>query len=587
MLNDGSTRRAQSRRLLLVALIVLITVLPAAAVLQAAPRTPHASEGPGRAYASSVPTGPVASVPNSTVPYGRSDTVTGDSPLDARGPYMENGSYRGSHNLKFAWDFVDVKNQSLTGYKPSYVWWHTGIFNVHLTVSDIVTGANDSTTFTVTVVPRVWAGPDRVVNEFSNKTLINFTAGAWDDNDITEYLWSFDYGGTNHLVYEKNWSFNFTKPGKYAINLTVTDDIGLSWSDSLNVTVNRIPTFYEKNWFMLFVVLPIVAIICAWVGNKVRRDRALFTPTDIEKAKLQWKSLKKTWKIFKANRLGFGGLIVLIAFTVVALSAPWISTVPAPNNTQHFEPTILKEGWINPLPPSFSRSPHSGYIHPFGTDHQGQDIYSLTMYGARASLEVGLVATFISVMLGAMVGLTAGYFGRIADETLMRVTDFFLVLPWFPLMIVMMAILGRQFIWVIIVIGITSWPSTARVVRAQVLTVKERQFIVRARAVGAGDGHIIKTHILPNVLPIIFANTVLLIANAIFSESFLDFFGLGDSRIISWGSMLEGAYEQSAFLQGAWWWIAAPGAAIVLMVLAFSMVGYAIDDVLNPKLRRR
>jgi len=169
----------------------------------------------------------------------------------------------------------------------------------------------------------------------------------------------------------------------------------------------------------------------------------------------------------------------------------------------------------------------------------------------------------------------------------MRTTDFFLVLPWFPLMIVMMAILGQKFVWVVLVIGLTSWPSTARVVRSQVLTVKERQFIVRARCIGAGDSHIIRTHIMPNVLPLIFANTVLLIAVAIFSEAFLDFFGLGDPTIISWGAMLEFAYEAQAFSAGAWWWIGAPGFCIVLMVLAFSLVGYAIDDVLNPKLRKR
>jgi peptide/nickel transport system permease protein len=150
-----------------------------------------------------------------------------------------------------------------------------------------------------------------------------------------------------------------------------------------------------------------------------------------------------------------------------------------------------------------------------------------------------------------------------------------------------MAILGPQFIWVIVVIGITSWPPTARVVRSQVLTIKERQFIVRARAIGADDSHIMRTHIMPNVLPLIFANTVLLIATAIFSEAFLDFFGLGDPTIISWGTMLENAYDGNAFVSGAWWWIAAPGIAIVLIVLSFSLVGYAIDDVLNPKLRRR
>jgi peptide/nickel transport system permease protein len=140
---------------------------------------------------------------------------------------------------------------------------------------------------------------------------------------------------------------------------------------------------------------------------------------------------------------------------------------------------------------------------------------------------------------------------------------------------------------VVVVIGITGWPSTARIVRSQVLTVKERQFIERARAVGADSRHIITKHIMPNVLPLIFANTVLLIALAIFSESFLDFFGLGDPNVISWGTMLESAYNFNAFISGAWWWILAPGAAIVLMVLAFSLIGYALDDVLNPKLRRR
>ena len=198
-----------------------------------------------------------------------------------------------------------------------------------------------------------------------------------------------------------------------------------------------------------------------------------------------------------------------------------------------------------------------------------------------------MFATLISVLVGAMIGLAAGYFGKITDEVLMRTTDFFLVLPWFPLMIVVMAILGQEFIWVVVVIGLTSWPSTARIVRSQVLTIKERQFIVRAKCVGAGDSHIIRTHIMPNVLPLIFANTVLLIAVAIFSEAFLDFFGLGDPTVISWGAMLEAAYDGQAFLSGAWWWIAAPGAAIVLLVLSFSLVGYAIDDVLNPKLRRR
>jgi peptide/nickel transport system permease protein len=276
-------------------------------------------------------------------------------------------------------------------------------------------------------------------------------------------------------------------------------------------------------------------------------------------------------------------------FVVMAIFAPLLATVPQPTMLDNREPNHLKDSppLQNPLPPSFKPSSYTGLTHPFGTDHIGQDVYSLTLYGSRASLEVGLIATFISVVLGATIGLMAGYFGRITDEVLMRTTDFFLVLPWFPLMIVMMAILGQKFVWVVIVIGLTSWPSTARIVRSQVLTIKERQFIVRAKCVGASDVHIIQKHIMPNVLPLIFANTVLLIAIAIFSEAFLDFFGLGDTTVISWGAMLEAAYNSGAFSHGAWWWIGAPGVAIVVMVLSFSLVGYAIDDVLNPKLRKR
>lgn len=591
-MRDRSERASSSRLVMqvMVAMVLLGALLPSILSAGAA----------GNAATSAVPStivwnwgdpppnGPVAVANDSTVVWGQTLNTTGKYPLDARSPWMVNGSYRGPATLRFVWTFNDSISHTLLGYKVDYAWKYAGVFPVLLTVTDYVTNVTANKTITVTVIPKASGGPDRIVMEKSNKTLITFNAsGSRDDKGIVNYTWRFNYSGVEYLRYTPVWTFNFTKPGFYPITLTVTDGIGLTASDTLNVTVKRLPTFYEKHWILVFIETPLIAIAVIWLVFKLKRDKALITPTDVEKLKLQAKNMRKTWKIFRSNRLGFGGLIALIIFAGMAASSPFISTVPHPNSTDNFEPTNLTAKWVNPLPPSFTPSPYTGFVHPFGTDAHGQDVYSLTMYGARASLEVGLVATMISVLMGTLVGLTAGYFGRIPDEVLMRTTDFFLVLPWFPLMIVMMAILGKEFIWVILVIGITSWPSTARVVRAQVLTVKERQFIVRARAVGAGDGHIIKTHIMPNVLPIIFANTVLLIANAIFSESFLDFFGLGDPTIISWGGMLEGAYDQSAFIRGAWWWIAAPGAAIVLMVLAFSMVGYAIDDVLNPKLRRR
>ena len=492
-------------------------------------------------------------------------------------------------SLNFTWTFIDNGTlRTLYENMASFVFSETGVYAVSLTVRDIYdNNASDSTT--VTVLPAAEAGASRQFREDSLTTLIYLNAsGSRSSPDIVSYVWTFTYDGQPQTFDGMNVSFDFKRPGTYNITLTVTDANGMVGTDYLIVRVLAKPLWVVEHWVVTFIGIPILIVALLLVFNKWRKGSGLITSTDIEKAKLQYKGFRKNWKIFRSNRLGFVGMIILLIFAAMAVFAPWISTVDDPANTQ--EPNIIVGGvpiQLNPLPPTFSESPYTGIVHYWGTDHKGLDVFSLTMHGARASLIVGIVATAISVLLGTAIGLAAGYFGKVTDEVLMRVTDFFLVLPWFPLMIVLMAILGQKFIWVVVVIGITSWPSTARVVRSQVLTVKERQFIVRAKCVGASDGHIIKTHILPNVLPLIFANTVLLIAIAIFNESFLDFFGLGDPTVISWGAMLEAAYDFDAFLKGAWWWIGAPGAAIVLMVLSFSLVGYAIDDVLNPKLRRR
>jgi peptide/nickel transport system permease protein len=169
----------------------------------------------------------------------------------------------------------------------------------------------------------------------------------------------------------------------------------------------------------------------------------------------------------------------------------------------------------------------------------------------------------------------------------MRVTDWFLVIPFLPLAIVLASLLGRSLVIIIFVIGITSWPSTARIVRAQVLSVKTRPYVERARALGASNWHLATRHILPNVGPLIFANTILLVAIAILSETTLSFLGLGDPLSTSWGTILESAFGAGAGTAGNWWWLVPPGVAIVLVVLAFTMCGYALDEILNPRLRRR
>ncbi len=297
-----------------------------------------------------------------------------------------------------------------------------------------------------------------------------------------------------------------------------------------------------------------------------------------EKLRLIGKNLVSTTRRFTGSVGGMIGFAILVVFVLMAVLAPFLASK---YNTE-FMPAYSPK-WAESNPVYASPSVH----YPFGTDYYGRDVYTLTVWGSRASLIVGFMASLISIVIGTVVGLTAGYFGKISDEFLMRFTDFFLVIPWFPFMIVVASLMGRSFTNIIIVIGITSWPSTARIVRSSVLSIKEKTFVERAVAVGSGSGRIIWRHILPNVFPLIFANTILLVANSIFSESFLDFFGLGPENIVSWGLTLEWAYEYGAFSSFAWWNIAFPGGFIVLLIMAFYLIGDALDEVLNPKLRKR
>ena len=173
----------------------------------------------------------------------------------------------------------------------------------------------------------------------------------------------------------------------------------------------------------------------------------------------------------------------------------------------------------------------------------------------------------------------------------MRITDVFLVLPWLVLMIVFAAVLpgGASVTKVIFVIGITGWSSTARIVRAQVFSLKERSFIERARAIGAGDYYIVRKHIFPNVFPLVFANSILTVALSILSESTLSYIGLGPmpNEVVTWGNMLQDADDGKAILNELYMWIIIPGMCIVFLVLAFTFIGYALDEIYNPKLRKR
>ena len=208
----------------------------------------------------------------------------------------------------------------------------------------------------------------------------------------------------------------------------------------------------------------------------------------------------------------------------------------------------------------------------------------------RISLMVGFLAGFIAMFVGSLFGIMAGYFGGRVDNLLMRITDILLVIPDLPLMLVLVATLRQMdlnvspLLVLVLVIGLLYWTSTARLIRSQVLTIKERQFVARARAIGAGHAHIIRKHILPQIMPLIVANTVLILSTAILVESGLAFLGLGDPTKPSWGTMLNFAFDRSAITNGAWWFYLPPGLAIVWVTLGCVLLGNVLEEMLNPRL---
>ena len=198
-----------------------------------------------------------------------------------------------------------------------------------------------------------------------------------------------------------------------------------------------------------------------------------------------------------------------------------------------------------------------------------------------------MFSALVIVSIGATIGLVSGYFGGKTNEILGAFTDIMMVLPALPLMVVLAAILRPSLTNVIIVIGITVWPGTARVVNSQTMSLKERPFVERVRAIGGGRLYILWKHIIPNLGPVLFANTVLVIANAVLAEATLSFLGLGDPTQISWGTMLYFAFTTGALPAGAYWYVIPPGMAIAIMVLGFALLGNGLDEIFNPRLRER
>jgi peptide/nickel transport system permease protein len=305
------------------------------------------------------------------------------------------------------------------------------------------------------------------------------------------------------------------------------------------------------------------------MSTVVRETPALSARQIARRRRVQ--AVRRNWAAFRSSPAGLFGLAILVAFLLLAAFAPVVA------DPSGLEVTKATGGVLE--------GPSSGYL--LGTDENGRSVLTLLIWGSRISLFVGLLATAISMVIGTLVGLTSGFFEGWSARVLFRLTEWFLVLPFLPLALVLASVLGRSLWNIALVIGVTSWPGTALLIRSQTLSIKERPYLERARVLGAGRWHQMSRHVLPNVMPMVFANTTLTVAIAILAETTLSFLGLGDPTRVSWGSMLEDAFSVGAMTTGAWWYIVPPGVCVVLVVLAFTLVGQALEEIFNPRLRRR
>ncbi|QCX79493.1 Glutathione transport system permease protein GsiD [Streptomyces sp. YIM 121038] len=279
-------------------------------------------------------------------------------------------------------------------------------------------------------------------------------------------------------------------------------------------------------------------------------------------------SAARFWREYRTHRAGLFGLAVLVLISLAAVFAPLLVGSDADSVTR--------------APGDAMESPNGEF--PLGTDQFGRDLLALLVYGARISLTIGLLAAFLSVAIGTVVGITAGHYRGWYGTVLMRVTDWFLVMPTLVLAIALAVVMSGSLSTIILAIGVTTWPTTARLVRAQTLAVESRPYIERARALGGGHTHIMLRHVLPNVMPLVLAQTTLVISGAILTEATLAFLGLGDPTAVSWGGLLQDAREAGAVSAGDWWYLAPPGIAIAVVALAFTLCGRAVESVLNPRL---
>ena len=275
---------------------------------------------------------------------------------------------------------------------------------------------------------------------------------------------------------------------------------------------------------------------------------------------------------FSKHKTGLAGVGILLFFVVVALTAPFV-----------FPETLLNPN-DNLSNPTFE-APSADFYYWLGTENLGRSVLAELAWGTRPSLLVGIIGSIIAMFIGTLVGIASGHFRNWIGAGMERLTDWFLVLPFIPLVIVLQAVIGQTSVWVtVVVLGVTSWPGTARLVRAQTLSVEARPYIERAKVLGDSDWKQMNRHVLPNVMPLVIANTTLTVAIVILSMTTLSFLGLFDPNVISWGGMLDAADESGAAAEGAWWFLIPPGLCVIAVVLAFTLIGRTLEVVLNPRL---
>lgn len=288
--------------------------------------------------------------------------------------------------------------------------------------------------------------------------------------------------------------------------------------------------------------------------------------TGIESTTTDW---RERLAFLKREPMGLAGVLILGFIILVAIFAPWIAPYD-PSATDYY---------------AQFQSP--SLDHPMGTDNAGRDIFSQLVFGARAAVQVGLTSSLVVAFVGMNIGLLAGYYGGYIDDALMRLVDFAYGIPFTPFVIVLVTLWGASMWTVVIGIALLLWRQTARVVRSQVLSLKEKPFIKSARAAGASDRRIIYRHVAPNIMPLVFLYGSFAIGWAILTEASLSFLGFGDPNAVTWGQMLQAAYLSQALARDAWWWFTAPGIAIMLTVTSAFLIGRGYEEQLNPELREQ